>query len=142
MYILDTDLLSILQHPFGPVFSLLESRMGQHDRGDFYITVVTSHEQVMGAHNYIAKAMDRAKIIRGYQMIEAAMIDYHRFRPLSFDDPAAIRFDDLRKQKVRIGTMDLRIASIALSHDFTVLTRNTVDFEKVPGLRVENWTVA
>jgi tRNA(fMet)-specific endonuclease VapC len=51
-----------------------------------------------------------------------------------------MKFDDLRKQGVRTGTMDLRIASIALSHDFTVFTRNTVDFGKVIGLRVEDWT--
>ncbi len=36
--------------------------------------------------------------------------------------------------------MDLRIASIALSHDMTVLTRNVRDFEQVPDLRIEDWT--
>jgi tRNA(fMet)-specific endonuclease VapC len=35
--------------------------------------------------------------------------------------------------------MDLKIASIAISHDATLLTRNTVDFAQVPGLRFENW---
>lgn len=40
---------------------------------------------------------------------------------------------------MRIGTMDLKIAAICLAHDATLLTRNLVDFEKVPGLRVENW---
>ncbi len=43
-------------------------------------------------------------------------------------------------ERVRIGTMDLRIASIALARGFTVLTRNLVDFERVPGLAVEDWT--
>ena len=36
--------------------------------------------------------------------------------------------------------MDLRIAATALSHTLTVLTRNLVDFEKVPNLVVEDWT--
>ncbi|MEO5802504.1 MAG: type II toxin-antitoxin system VapC family toxin, partial [Verrucomicrobiota bacterium] len=40
---------------------------------------------------------------------------------------------------VRIGSMDLKIACIALAHDATLLTRNVNDFSQVPGLRVENW---
>ena len=35
--------------------------------------------------------------------------------------------------------MDLRIASIALTHDATLLSRNLRDFTKIPGLRVEDW---
>jgi tRNA(fMet)-specific endonuclease VapC len=35
--------------------------------------------------------------------------------------------------------MDLKIACIALAHEALLLSRNLVDFEKVPGLRVENW---
>jgi len=42
--------------------------------------------------------------------------------------------------RIRVSTMDLRIASIALSLDMTLLTRNLTDFRLVPGLRVEDWT--
>ena len=61
------------------------------------------------------------------------------FTRLPFDKKAAARFLKLRKQGVRIGTMDLRIACITLEHDALLLTRNTVDFAKVPNLRFENW---
>ena len=35
--------------------------------------------------------------------------------------------------------MDLKIASIALANDATLLTRNTNDFRRVPGLRIADW---
>lgn len=35
--------------------------------------------------------------------------------------------------------MDLRIASIVLANGATLLSRNLRDFDRVPGLRVENW---
>jgi len=38
-----------------------------------------------------------------------------------------------------IGPCDLFIAGIALANDMTLITRNTCEFERVPGLRVENW---
>ena len=59
---------------------------------------------------------------------------------MSFDAAAADRFDSLRAARVHVGTLDLRIAAIALANDKTVLTRNVRDFRKVPGLRVEDWT--
>ena len=40
----------------------------------------------------------------------------------------------------QIGPMDLRIASIVLANDMVLLTRNTVDFERIPGLRFEDWS--
>jgi tRNA(fMet)-specific endonuclease VapC len=36
--------------------------------------------------------------------------------------------------------MDLRIASIAIANQMTVLTRNTIDFERIPNLSFEDWT--
>ena len=59
---------------------------------------------------------------------------------LPFDDVASAAFDDLTARRVRVGTMDLRIASIALSRGLVLLTRNLGDFGKVPGLATEDWT--
>ena len=58
---------------------------------------------------------------------------------LPFDDSAAAQFKEFRKQKVRIGTQDLKIAAIALTHDAILLSANLRDFRLVPGLRIENW---
>lgn len=51
------------------------------------------------------------------------------------------KFGGFIAQKIRIATMDLRIAAIALANNLTVLTQNTRDFGKVPGLITEDWTV-
>ena len=37
--------------------------------------------------------------------------------------------------------MDLRIAAIVIANQMTLLTRNTVDFERVPNLAFEDWTI-
>jgi len=71
------------------------------------------------------------------------LIEYYRDqRLLDFDEAASHEFARLRKSGVRIGTMDLRIAAIALANDALLISRNLVDFQKVPGLRVKDWTVA
>ena len=46
---------------------------------------------------------------------------------------------DLERAGTRLAEPDLRIAAIALTHDFTVVTGNVRHFGRVSGLRVENW---
>jgi tRNA(fMet)-specific endonuclease VapC len=58
-----------------------------------------------------------------------------------FDDKAATLYEKLLTQKLRIGTQDLRIASIVLSQNAVLLTRNRQDFSHVPGLQLDDWTV-
>jgi tRNA(fMet)-specific endonuclease VapC len=58
---------------------------------------------------------------------------------LEWSETAVAEYDSLKRAKVRIGTMDLKIASIALAGNATLLTRNRSDFSRVPGLRVEDW---
>ncbi len=57
----------------------------------------------------------------------------------AFDAEAAEEFERLQKQRIRIGTMDLKIAAIACSHGALLLSRNLRDFTQVPDLTVENW---
>ncbi len=60
---------------------------------------------------------------------------------IAFDAAAAAIVQQLQRQRIRIGTMDLKIASIALAQEASLLSRNVTDFQKVPGLQVEDWTV-
>ena len=61
------------------------------------------------------------------------------FDILPFDEAAARQFDNLRRQKLRIGSRDLKIAATALVNHALLLSANLIDFKRVPGLRVENW---
>ena len=68
------------------------------------------------------------------------LIDFFSEWPIvPWNEPAADTFDRMRRLRVRIGTQDLKIAAIALANDATLLSANLRDFDKVPGLRVENW---
>jgi tRNA(fMet)-specific endonuclease VapC len=140
MYILDTDHLGILQRVSDPHYAALSQRISRHAQSDFYVTIVSFHEQILGWTAYVAKARETAGVVRGYRRLDAILTDFSCAQVLPFDDPAAETFNDLRRQRIRVGTMDLRIASIALAKNMTVLTRNLVDFQRVPRLAVEDWT--
>jgi tRNA(fMet)-specific endonuclease VapC len=141
MYVLDTDHLVVLQQPATDDREHLENRLEDAGRPNIYLSIVSFHEQALGAHKYLARARGFAAVVKGYMLFERVLKDFATRNVLSFDEPAALEFDRLRRARVRIGTMDLRIAAIALSRNFTVLTRNAVDFAAVPGLRVEDWTI-
>lgn len=63
------------------------------------------------------------------------------FDVLAFDRAAAEAHGGLRfaLRHHPIGERDLLIAAIALANDLTVVTGNTREFRRVPGLRVEDW---
>ena len=141
MYVLDTDHLSIIQRKTEPEFGNLAMAIMQFPPTDFYASIVSFHEQVLGWNAYIQKAKSPARVVHGYAMFEALLAGFTSMQLLQFDDEAMDRFTSLRAARVRIATMDLRIAATALSRGFTLLSRNLVDFEKVPGLTVEDWTI-
>ena len=79
--------------------------------------------------------------MHGYSKLEGLLDDFARAQVLPFSPAAADIYDELRKLRLTsVGAMDLRIASIAIANQMTLLTRNTVDFERIPNLTFEDWT--
>lgn len=140
MFVLDTDHLVIIQRRAEPHYGRLLTRMSRCRSSDVYVTTVSLHEQMMGANALISRAKDPAQVVRGYRLMDLALHDFSAFQVLPFDEPASEEFTRLRQARVRIGTMDLRIAAIALQRQMRVVTRNLRDFRKVPNLQCEDWT--
>jgi tRNA(fMet)-specific endonuclease VapC len=65
---------------------------------------------------------------------------FQTWQVLDFTQAAFDQFIVLRRQKIRIGSQDLRIAAIALTLNATLVTRNQRDFGQVPGLAIEDWS--
>jgi tRNA(fMet)-specific endonuclease VapC len=141
MFVFDTDHLGILQRQTAPQFGVLMRRISQYPESSFFVTIVSFHEQILGWNAYLARARDSSGVVRGYTKLEGILSDFARSQVLPYASGAADVFEELRKQRIRIGTMDLRIGAIALANDMTVLTRNLIDFGRVPNLTVEDWTV-
>jgi tRNA(fMet)-specific endonuclease VapC len=139
MIVLDSDHLSILQHPESPEYERLTTAMDRSPDQDFATTAVSLEEQTRGWLAAINRRRDVHDQVLYYTRLTKLVDFYCRWHVSPFDEPAADRFVALRKQGIRIGTMDLKIAAIALTRDALLLSANLVDFEQVPALRVENW---
>ena len=139
MILLDTDHLTLLKYTANPRCQALTARMQASSDQDMTTTIISVEEQWRGWFAVIARHRDVRRQVKPYE----ELVELHAFLSdwtiIPFDDAAAYRFEQIRAAGVRIGTMDLKIASIALVRDALVLSANLQDFQKVPGPRVENW---
>jgi tRNA(fMet)-specific endonuclease VapC len=140
VYLLDTDHLSILER--GGAESLtLSMRLSGVAEMQIVSCIVVYEEQMRGWLAEGARARTTHAMTLAYEDLTENLKVHCNMTLLPFDDFAAVRFDELKKAKINIGTQDLKIAAIALVNDATVLTRNSRHFSKVPDLRIEDWTV-
>ncbi|MGV3660196.1 MAG: type II toxin-antitoxin system VapC family toxin [Prosthecobacter sp.] len=138
MFVLDTNHYSEFVRKSAAGLRLRQ-RMEASHVDDFFLAIITPQEVLKGwlAEIQPHRQLDRG--VRSYAQFQESLEDLPRWTCLPWSVDSADTFDSLRAAKITIGTMDLRIASIALEYGATVLTRNLVDFTKVPGLQVENW---
>lgn len=128
-FLLDTNIIifTIKRRP-----SSLLPKFNQH-ASQLAISAITLAELVFGAE----KSMNPTKNL-------ATVNDFvSRLTVLPYDELAAFHYGDIRasleKQGKRIGENDLHIAAHARSKGLIVVTNNTREFERVEGLRIEDW---
>jgi tRNA(fMet)-specific endonuclease VapC len=128
-YLLDTNILSdLIRHPQGTVAS----------------RIVTAGEDTVCTSIVVAAELRFGAIKSGSGKL-AQMVDLilSAVEILTLETPADHHYGELRhhlsRQGTPIGPNDLLIAAHALAADLTLVTANTREFSRVPGLKVENW---
>lgn len=140
MIILDTDCLSIFQRENPLETSILRANLLHFDSNDIAVGIITYEEQMRGWMAFIAKAKNLDQEVYAYQKLDQFLDNFRKINVLPFAENAAEIYKNLKSQKIRIGTMDLKIASIAISRKAILIFRNLKDFEEVPNLVVKDWT--
>lgn len=140
MLILDTDATSVWLDPRDPLRVHLERRFVGAGAERRVTTVVSYQEQMRGWLAKLHRARKPEELIREYVNLLDALHGYRAFEVRPYDRAAHVRFEDFRRQKIRVSTMDLRIACVTLANGGTLLTRNVRDFRQVPGLSFEDWS--
>src|SRR4051812_11387739 len=130
MILLDTDHLTAMKYPESPRCTELMARLNASSDPAIGTTVITLEEQFRGWMGLIARVRDVRQQTGPYAELVNLFDFFAGWTILPFDERAAEEFERLRSAGVRIGSMDLKIASIALVHDALLLTANRRDFEK------------
>lgn len=133
-YILDTDIVTHHQH--GHVN--IARRLALIPIREVAISVVSMHEQLKGRLAAIHRGKPSQQI-RAFALLQRTQQYYCAVPVVSFDAACMEIFKTLSKQKIRIGTQDLRIAATALAHSAVLVTNNRRHFDQVPELKIENW---
>ena len=114
----------------------LSQRWRQHRAADLAIPLTTYAELLVGAEK--SKEPERVR-----QQIDQ-LLEAHEVVEITGDvaaHDARIRAG-LEKRGLVIGSNDLWIAATALAHGATLVTNNTGEFSRVPGLLIEDWTLS
>jgi tRNA(fMet)-specific endonuclease VapC len=137
-YVLDTD--TITYHQRG--WAAIVSRLTLLDPRQVATTVITVEEQLQGRLAAIRRRRDQTELARAYDLFQRTHAYFCQIPVLPFDEQALGQFRSLLEQRVRIGTQDLRIASIAMANGATLVTSNRRHFGQIAGLEVEDWTIS
>jgi tRNA(fMet)-specific endonuclease VapC len=142
--ILDTDLFTLGQRPGNSPEALrLRARIAQiPPEEQLATTIITYEEQTRGWFAFLAKARNVAEQVYAYHRLYQHLDCFRGIYVVEFTRDAAAEFAGLRAMRLRVGTLDLKIAAIALANGATLVTRNLRDFAKVPGLDAQDWTAA
>lgn len=126
-FLLDTDTLSIHLRRA----QVLTSRFIQHG-GQLHLSTLSLGELYAWAY--------KCDTVKRLGIVDDVL---PQLRMVVFDEECAEEFGKLRgtllRQGISVPTVDLMIAATARVHGLTLVTHNTVDFVRVPDLKLEDW---
>lgn len=138
MLVLDTDHLVEYQKGTSIEAHRLKKRLDR--ASELYATTIVTVEEIMrGWMAAVRRINDPRRQINGYLKLRQVFRFFVAWDVLDWVDAAVDEFEKLRLARTRVGTMDLKIASIVLANEATLLSRNKSDFDKIPGLTVKDW---
>ena len=129
-YLVDTDVFSLMVK--GQDASI-NTRLQTLVKGEATVSVITAGEfYYCVTHAPVSTLRDQRA---------QRLLDFFGLLPL--DAEVAVSYGtvraDLRRAGTPIGPNDLWLAAQALAHGLTLVTRNTREFKRVKGLKVEDW---
>jgi tRNA(fMet)-specific endonuclease VapC len=136
LYILDIDHLSL----YGRNHPALIERL-QVDSVNLTTIAINVEDRFRGRLAKVAEAKAGTSSTNAYRWLSETVKLLTDFEVLQFTAEAQLIYQDFKSQRIRVGTQDLRIASIVIAHNGILLSRNLRDFEKIPNLMVRDWTV-
>lgn len=136
--ILDTNHLRELVSSSSELGLRLRERIAA-EQAEVFTGIVVVEESMQGWMALLNRLPSGPEQVEVYSRMQLSLETAVKLGVLPFDHDAATIFVELRRAFRRHGTMDLKIASIALTHEAMLLTRNEKDFREIPGLQVQNW---
>jgi tRNA(fMet)-specific endonuclease VapC len=136
-WLLDTDHISLVErgHP------ALRTRLEAVPPEAVGVSVVTVEETMRGRLAILSRRAPGASRVHAYAKLMETVRFYCSVPVVPFDDEVEREFETLKAQKIRIGSQDLRIAATARVRRLILVTRNRGDFQQVPGLSIEDWSL-
>ena len=136
-YLFDTDHLTLHDHADVAVWRHFSS----HPWGAVGISAVTVEEYLRGRLAALTRHRNGPLHVQAYSRLVASLQLFAQFPIVPFDQACENQFQQLRRLRLRVGSQDLRIASIALIDQLILVTRNRRDFAQIPDLTLEDWSV-
>ena len=106
------------------------------------VPVIVNGDIMRGRLNVIRQAeagRANVSIAHAYELFEETFTDFHRIQVLSYTSQADALYQQWRQQGIHLAPNDLRIAATCVAHAAILISRNRLDFARVPGLQVEFW---
>lgn len=136
-YLFDTDHLTLLENAHPPLLA----HMAAQPPGSVGISAISAEEALRGRLGHLSRPLSGAGLVRSYSLFMGTVRLVNQLPSVAFDTASETHYQQLRSQRLRVGSQDLKIAAVAIVNNLILLSRNQRDFSLVSGLRLADWSV-